>query len=151
MRARSVAVMNDEKPDAQIHQGIGNGVPGAARANQHDRRALRGVAPERFLEAVAPAAAVEIIAGCAAVRCNRHGIDRAGLRRLGVDGVEQRHDLLLERESDVGAGKAGGLDRGEQLRQSAFARPIKVDQMIEAVDAGGGEGVGKQRSATATP
>ena len=46
--ARSVAVMDDEKPDAQIHQGIGNGVPGAARPNQHDRRALRGVAPERF-------------------------------------------------------------------------------------------------------
>ena len=97
--ARSVAVMDDEKPDAQIHQGKRDGVPGAARADQHDRRALRGGAPERFLEAVAPAAAVEIIAGGAAVRRNRHGIDRAGLRRLGVHGVEQRHDLLLERET----------------------------------------------------
>ena len=39
--AACVAVMNDEHRDAQIHQGKGNSVPGAAGADLHDGRALR--------------------------------------------------------------------------------------------------------------
>ncbi len=117
---------------------------GAAGADLHDGCALRALPAESFLEAAAPAAPVEIVARGAAVRCDRNRVDGADLRGFGIDRIEKRQDILLERIGDVRAGKPRRLDRIEKLRQSTLLLAIDVHQMIEAIDAGRGERFGEE-------
>src|SRR5262249_41209104 len=46
---------------------------------------------------------------------------------------------------DVGAGEARRFDGVEQLRQGAPGQPVRVHQMVEAIDPGRCESVGEQR------
>ena len=86
----AVAVVQDEKGNAEIHQGKCNRVPRAAGAHLHDGCAARALGSKAFLKAVAPSAPVKIVARGASVRGNRDGIDRASLRSLRVDGIQER-------------------------------------------------------------
>jgi hypothetical protein len=131
--------------DAAIHQRPGDGAPGAAGADLHHRLAVCMLAPETFHEAVAPVPAIEVVAGGAAIRCDRDGVDRADLRRLGTHRIEQRNDLLLERVGDIGAGESRRFDGVDELRQREPGQMIDVEQMIIAVDPSGGESIGEQR------
>src|SRR5262249_25427412 len=62
----------------------------------------------------------------------------------GINRIQQRKNVLLERISDVGPPKPGSLDRIKKLRQPPLAQAIDIDQMIEAIDTGGGESFGEQ-------
>jgi hypothetical protein len=143
--ARRIAIVQHHDAGAEIHQRKDDRAPGAARADQHHGLAARAVRSERLGKAVAPAAAVEIVAGGAAVRRDRNRVDRADLRRFGIDRIEERNNVLLERISDVGAGEARSFDGFEQLRQPPSGQAIGVQEMVIAVDPGGGEALGEQR------
>ena len=143
-RAGDIAIMNNQERDAQIHQCKRHCMPRAAGAELHDGCAFRAIPTETLLETATPCAAVEIIPRSAAVRRNRHSVDRADLGGFGINRIEKRQDVLLERVRDVGPREPGSLDRINKLRQPPLAQAIDVDQMIVAIDAGGSERFGEQ-------
>lgn len=144
VRASAIAIVNDDDPGAQIHQGKGDSAPGAARADHHHHRLPRTVASEAFLEAVAPPSSIEIVADSAAIRLDRDGVDGTDLGGFLVHRVEQRDDILFERIGDVCARKAGSFDRIEEFRQPPLWQTVDIHQVIETVDPGGREGVAEQ-------
>ena len=142
---RVIAVIKHDYGGAEIHESKGDRAPGAAGADQHHGCRLGTGAAEPLLEIAAKAAPVGVVAGGAAVGRNGDGVDGADLCRFAVDLVQQRQHVLLERKRHVGAGKARGLDRIEQLRQATSLEHVDIHQMIIAVDAGGGESIDVQR------
>ena len=88
--ARAVKVMNDKDRNAQIHQGKGDGAPGATGTDLHHRCILRTAAPEAFFKAAAKANSIKVVTGGSAVRRNRDGIDRADLSGLRIHRIEKR-------------------------------------------------------------
>ena len=144
IRARAVAIVHDEKRDAEVHQGKGNSVSGASGADQHHGCTLRAGGSEAFLETVTPPTPVEIVTGGTAIRRNGDGVDRANLGGLGIHRIQQRQNVLLEGIGDVGARETGSFDRIEKLREPPPGQVIDVQQVVEAIDPRGRECVGKQ-------
>jgi hypothetical protein len=118
-------------------------VPGSTGADLNYVRTFRTVTTQAFCKAVSPAGPIEIVAGGVAIRSNQDGVDGAGLHGRRVHGIEQHDNVLLERIGNIGAGKARGFDRGEELRQGAPRQPVHVHQMVEAIDPGRFESVGE--------
>ena len=116
IRARAVAIVHDEKRDAEVHQGERNSVSGASSADQHHSCTLRAGGSEAFRETVTPPTPVEIVTGGTAIRRNGDGVDRGGLGSLGIHRIQQRQNVLLEGIGDVGARETGSFDRIEKLR-----------------------------------
>src|SRR5262245_50715493 len=145
VRTNAITVMHDENRNAKIHQGKCDRVSGTSGSDLHYRRTLGTLSAEIFFKTVPPSAPIEVVARGPAIRRNCHSIDRANLGSFLVDSIQERKNLLLERICDVWARKTGDPDRLEEPRQSSLPQAVDIQQMIETVDSGGRECVGKQR------
>ena len=111
---------------ARIHQGADDGAGGAAGAQHHHRPGVGLPAGRARLEVGEEAETVAVAAFQRAVGLLDHGVDRADAGGIGMDAVQQRHDVDLVRQGEVAAARVGRLpqERHQLLqRRAGWARP----------------------------
>jgi hypothetical protein len=130
-RPRAVA---DDCGHAGLHQRRDHRACRTARA-QHDGRSCRRLPAGRaFGEGRQEAEAVAVAALQRAVGLLDHRVHRADPHRVGVEMVEERHDVDLVRQGKIAAARVGRAFQERHERFECCARGLHRQAPIMAVD-----------------